>query len=482
VPEMLIGGEWRAAVAEEQLEVVNPATEETVDLVPAGTPEDVDLAVATAKRAFADWSKTDVEKRAAILAKAADLIHEHAKELAATLTSEQGKPLAEAMGEVTHLAHGVRFYAQAATKVRGAYQDLPSTLGPAYGMVIRRPIGVCAAITPYNFPLTLLGTKVAPALAAGNTVVAKPASTTPLATLAVARLFSEAGVPDGVLNVVTGRGADIGDALVGHPDVRRIAFTGSTNVGRHVAALAAPDLKRLTLELGGSDPVIVCADADVDAAVKAVIIGRYWNAGQACLGCKRVFVHDSVYDAFVSQLVDRVGRYEPGDGAVKAEKPKLRMGPIHTRAGRDELLEQIESGVSSGGELLIGGGTPTGDKGWFLEPAVIAEPGEASRLVTEEVFGPVLPVFRFSEFDDAIRRANDTPYGLGSSIWTHDARLIHRAAQEIDSGMTWVNQIHYGYDELPFGGVKASGYGKEHGIEALDSYVEIKSVVVGGLS
>ena len=482
MPEMLIGGEWRAAAAEEQLEVVNPATEDVVDSVPAGTPEDVDLAVATAKRAFADWSATDVEKRAGILAKAADLIGEHAKELAATLTSEQGKPVAEAIGEVNHLAHGVRFYAEAATKVRGVYQDLPSTFGPAYGMVIRRPLGVCAAITPYNFPLTLLGTKVAPALAAGNTVVAKPAATTPLATLQVARLFSEAGVPDGVLNVVTGRGSEIGDALVGHPDVRRIAFTGSTAVGRHVAALAAPDLKRLSLELGGSDPVIVCADADVDAAVKAVIIGRYWNAGQACLGCKRVFVHDSVYDAFVSQLVDRVGRYEPGDGTVKAEKPKLRMGPIHTRAGRDELLEQIESGVSSGGELLIGGGTGSGDKGWFLEPAVIAQPAEASRLVTEEVFGPVLPVFRFTDFDDAISRANDTPYGLGSSIWTHDARLIHRAAQEIEAGMTWVNQIHYGYDELPFGGVKASGYGKEHGIEALDSYVEIKSVVVGGLS
>ena len=198
--------------------------------------------------------------------------------------------------------------------------------------MIRRPIGVCAAITPYNFPLTLLGTKVAPALASGNTVVAKPAATTPLATLEVARIFAEAGVPDGVLNVVTGRGADIGDALAGHPDVRRVAFTGSTEVGRHVVAVAGPQMKRVTLELGGSDPVIVCEDADVDAAVKAVIIGRYWNAGQACLGCKRVFVHDSVYDDFVSQLVDRVKRYEPGDGTVKAEKPRLRMGPIHTRA------------------------------------------------------------------------------------------------------------------------------------------------------
>jgi succinate-semialdehyde dehydrogenase/glutarate-semialdehyde dehydrogenase len=225
--------------------------------------------------------------------------------------------------------------------------------------------------------------------------------------------------------------------------------------------------------------VIICADADVDAAVKAVIIGRYWNAGQACLGCKRVFVHDSVYDDFVGQLVDRVGRYEPGDGTTKPEKPKLRMGPIHTKAGRDELLAQIES---SGGEVLIGGGTGSSEKGWFLEPAVIAEPEADSRLTREEVFGPVLPVFRFTDFDDAITRANDTQYGLGSSIWTHDARLIHRAAQEIDSGMTWVNQIHYGYDELPFGGVKASGYGKEHGLEALDSYVEIKSVVVGGLA
>ena len=482
MPEMLIGGEWRQGAAKEDLEVINPATEEVVDTVPAGSPDDVEFAVATAKRAFPEWSRTDVEKRAAVVAKAAGLIEDNGRDLAAILTAEQGKPLAEAMGEVTHLAHGLHFYAEAATKVRGAYQELPSTLGPAYGLVIRRPLGVCAAITPYNFPLTLLGTKLGPALASGNTVVAKPAATTPLATLAVARLFGEAGLPDGVLNVVTGRGSAIGDALVGHRDVGRVAFTGSTAVGRHVAELAASGLKRISLELGGSDPVIVCADADVGAAVKAVIIGRYWNAGQACLGCKRVFVHESVYDEFVDDLVARVGRYEPGDGTVKAEKPRLRMGPIHTRAGRDELVEQLSDGVSSGGEVLIGGGTGGHDRGFFLEPAVVAEPGPDSRLMREEVFGPVLPVMRFTDFDDAIARANDTPYGLGSSLWTHDARLIHRAGQEIESGMTWVNQIHYGYDELPFGGVKASGIGKEHGIEALDSYVDLKSVVVGGLA
>jgi succinate-semialdehyde dehydrogenase / glutarate-semialdehyde dehydrogenase len=477
---MLIGGEWRQAASSRELEVVNPATEQVVGTVPSGEAADVELAVATAKRAFADWAATDAEKRAHVLAAAAALIEERAADIAAVLTAEQGKPSAEARGEVTHLAHGVRYYAEAATKVRGAYQELPSAFGPAYGQVIRRPMGVCAAITPYNFPLTLLGTKVAPALASGNTVVAKPAATTPLATLEVARSFADAGVPDGVLNVVTGRGSDIGDALVGHADVRRVAFTGSTEVGRHVVSIAGPQLKRVTLELGGSDPVIVCEDADVEAAVKAVIIGRYWNAGQACLGCKRVFVHDAVYDEFVGSLVERVKRDEPGDGSVKAEKPRLRMGPIHTRAGRDELVEQLED--ARGGEVLTGGGTGGHDKGWFLEPAVVAEPGAGSRLLTEEVFGPVLPVLRYRDFDDALERANDTPYGLGSSIWTHDVRRINRAAQDIDAGMTWVNQIHYGYDELPFGGLKDSGFGKEHGLEALDSYVETKSVVVGGLA
>src|SRR4051812_2069296 len=475
---MLIGGGGGQASSHREIEVVNPATEEVAGVVPGGDAADVDLAVATAKRAFADWAATDTEKRAEILARAAALIEERAKDLAAVLTAEQGKPLLEARGEVTHLAHGVRYYAEAATKVRGVHQELPSAFGPAYGQVLRRPLGVCVAITPYNFPLTLLGTKVAPALVSGNTVVAKPAATTPLATLEVARLFAEAGVPDGVLNVVTGRGADIGDALVGHADVRRVAFTGSTAVGRHVMEVAGPLLKRVTLELGGSDPVIVCEDADVEAAVKAVIIGRYWNAGQACLGCKRVFVHESVHDEFVAQLVERVERYEPGDGTVKAEKPRLRMGPIHTRAGRDELLAQIED---SGGEVLTGGGTGGHDKGFFLEPAGIAEPRPDSRVMREEVFGPVLPVLRYSDFDEAIARANDTPYGLGSSIWTHDVRKIHRAARDVDAGMTWVNQIHYGYDELPFGGIKDSGFGKEHGLEALDSYVELKSVVVGGL-
>ena len=378
----------------------------------------------------------------------------------------------------------MHFYAEAATKVRGAYQELPSTLGPAYGMVIRRPMGVCAAITPYNFPLTLLGTKVAPALASGNTVVAKPAATTPLATLQVARLFSEAGLPDGVLNVVTGRGRDIGDALVQHPDVRRIAFTGSTAVGRHVAGLAAPDLKRLTLELGGSDPVIICADADVDAAVKAVIIGRYWNAGQACLGCKRVFVHDSVYDDFVGPA-GRTRRAATSRATARS-RPRSRSsawGRSTPRPAATSCSSRSRTAISKRRRAADRRRDHGAREG--LVPRARGDRRAGQRLATHAPRRCSARSCRCSASPTSTTPSREptTPRTASArALWTHDARLIHRAAQEIESGMTWVNQIHYGYDELPFGGVKASGYGKEHGIEALDSYVEIKSVVVGGLN
>ena len=400
------------------------------------------------------------------------------------LTSEQGKPIAEARGEVTHLAHGVRYYAEAATKVRGAYQELPSAFGPAYGQVIRRPMGVCAAITPYNFPLTLLGTKVAPALASGNTVVAKPAATTPLATLEVARLFAEAGRAR--RRAQRRHRPRLGDRRRARRPSRRAPRSRSPARPRSAAtslSVAGPLLKRVTLELGGSDPVIVCEDADVDAAVKAVIIGRYWNAGQACLGCKRVFVHDSVYDDFVAQLVERVERYEPGDGTVKAEKPRLRMGPIHTRAGRDELLEQIEDGVATAASCSPAAAPAATTRAGSSSRRSSPSPAADSRLMTEEVFGPVLPVFRYSRLRRR-HRAAPTTRRTGSaprSGRTTCARSTARRS-EIDAGMTWVNQIHYGYDELPFGGIKDSGFGKEHGLEALDCYVELKSVVVGGLA
>ncbi len=463
-----------------RIAVADPATGQTVDEVPTATAEEVDAAVAAAASAFAAWRRTDTAERAAHLSRLADAAEAHAGALVALLTREQGKPTLEAQGELRHFLGGLRYYAEAATKLRGSYQELPSQFGPAYGLVTRRPMGVVGAITPWNFPLTLLANKVGPALAAGNTVVAKPAETTPLTTLRVAELAGEAGLPPGVLNVVTG-GPETGEALVAHPDVRRVAFTGQTGTGRRIMELAGPALKHVSLELGGSDPTIVLADADLDAAVKNIQIGRYWNCGQACLAPKRAFVHAEVYQAFLDRLVERVGRYEPGPGDTRADKPKLRIGPMHTAAQRDLVAAQLGDALDGGAKVLVGGEALDGP-GHFFQPAVVVDAPEDSRLATEEVFGPVLPVWSVGGLDEAIERANATSYGLGSSIWTRSAVAIDRATRELEAGVTWVNQLHYGYDELPFGGTKQSGLGREHGLEALGEYTELKSVVVGGLA
>jgi len=469
-----------AAGAGGRIAVADPATGETIDEVAAATAAEVDAAVGAAAGAFAAWRRTDAVERAGHLRRLADLAEAHADELVALLTREQGKPTLEAQGELRHFLAGLHYYAEAATKLRGSYQELPSQFGPAYGLVVRRPLGVVGAITPWNFPLTLLANKLGPALAAGNTVVAKPAETTPLTTLRVAELAAEAGLPPGVLNVVTG-GPQTGEALVAHPDVRRVAFTGQTSTGRRIMELAGPALKHVSLELGGSDPTIVLGDADLDAAVKNIQIGRYWNCGQACLAPKRAFVHAEVYQAFLDRLVERVGRYEPGPGDTRADKPKLRIGPLHTAAQRDLLVAQLKDAVDRGAKVLVGGEALDGP-GHFFQPAVVVDAPEGSRLATEEVFGPVLPVWKVDGLDEAVERANATSYGLGSSIWTRSAVAIDRATRELEAGVTWVNQLHYGYDELPFGGTKQSGLGREHGLEALGEYTELKSVVVGGLA
>jgi acyl-CoA reductase-like NAD-dependent aldehyde dehydrogenase len=476
---MWIGGNATAGTGR-RLAVANPANGETFEEVPAATADEVDAAVQAAAEAFTAWRRTDAAERAGHLRRLADAAEAHADELVALLTREQGKPTLEAQGELRHFLAGLRYYAETATKVRGSYQELPSQFGPAYGIVLRRPLGVVGAITPWNFPLTLLANKVGPALAAGNTVVAKPAETTPLTTLLVARLAADAGLPPGVLNVVTG-GPETGEALVAHPGVRRVAFTGQTATGRRIMELAGPALKHVSLELGGSDPTIVLADADLDAAVRNIQIGRYWNCGQACLAPKRAFVQAEVYDAFVDLLVARVGRYEPGPGEVRAEKPKLRIGPLHTSAQRELLLDQLAEALDRGAKALVGGEAVDGP-GHFFQPAVVVDVPADARLATEEVFGPVLPVWKVDGLDEAIDRANATPYGLGSSIWTRSAVAVDRATRELEAGVTWVNQLHYGYDELPFGGTKESGFGREHGLEALAEYTELKSVVVGGLA
>jgi succinate-semialdehyde dehydrogenase/glutarate-semialdehyde dehydrogenase len=478
--QALIGGEQVGAKSGEETPIVNPATEEEFDAVPKGGPEDVDAAVAAAKGAFSEWSKKDPDERAQLMRAGIARIQENGKEIAQLLVREQGKPFSEAMGELHHFLHGMNYYADLASKIEGVYANLPSALGRAYGMVIKKPIGVCVAIVPYNFPLTLMGTKVGPALAAGNTIVVKPANTTPLATLRVAELMQEAELPPGVLNVVTGPGKEVGEALATHPDVRRVALTGSTQTGRRMMEIAAPKFKRVSAELGGSDPVIVFPDADVDAAVRGINIGRFFNAGQACLAAKRVYVFDEVYDEFMEGITKRVSRYELGDGMEKAEKPKIRMGPLNAAKHRDLLADQLQDAVDRGAKVAVGGDGHDG-KGYFFEPTVIENAPHDSRVVREETFGPLLPVFKVNDVDEAIRLANDSPYGLGSSVYTHNVKWIHRAAQEIEAGMTWVNQLHFGYDELPFGGVKDSGIGREHGKEAIEHYLEQKSVVVGGL-
>lgn len=483
--QMFINGEWVDAQDGKTYEIKNPANGAVIDSVPFGTAADAARAVAAATAAFAEWADTSPDERADAIRKGLALVQEHEKEIVGLLTAEQGKPLFEAKGEFHHFIHGMEFYAGLSSKIRGAQVPLPPAMGKnTYGMVIKRPVGVAVGIIPWNFPLTLMGTKVGPALVAGCPIIIKPSETTPLATLKVIGLLNEAGLPAGVLQCVTGFGPDIGEPLVTHPDVRRVALTGSSKTGRRVMELAAPDFKRITLELGGSDPMIVCPDADMRKAINGAMIGRFWNAGQACLAVKRLFVFDDVYDEFVDGLVNKVGRYAPGDPTTRPDKPNIRMGPIHAEFQLKEVEAQLADAVEKGAEVLIGGNRPEGDayaNGYYLNPAVVANVPEDSKLATEEVFGPVLPVWRVSSIEEAIAKANNTEYGLGSSIWTNNMAWANKAVREINAGVTWINQIHYGYDELPFGGIKASGLGHEHGPEAVDYYLEPKGAVFGGL-
>src|SRR5439155_17963037 len=374
------------------------------------------------------------------------------------------------------------FYAGLASKVRGAHVPLPQK--GAYGMVIHQPIGVCAGIVPWNFPLTLMGTKLGPALAAGNTIIIKPASTTPLATLAAMEAIQSAtyadgkkSLPKGTVNVVTGPGGVVGEALLEHPKIRRIAFTGSTEVGRHVMEVAGREIKRITLELGGSDPMIVMDDANVETAVKMADVGRFFNCGQMCLGVKRLFLHESIADSFVDSLADILRKKTFGNGMQR----ESRMGPLHLDYQRAEIEEQLEDARSRGAKTIVGGERPAGeglDKGFFYQPTLLIDVPLDARVSREEVFGPALPIYRFTDLDEAIEIANSSEYGLGASIWTHNLLHANKAIERLQAGNVWVNSLHYGYDELPFGGVKASGVGREHGPEALDYYLETKGVVV----
>lgn len=475
--ELFVGGEFLRTRCD-RLPVVNPATEEVLDTVPRAGAEEVDLAVRNAQAAFRSWSATPAARRGDLMLRAAHHVLDHLEELSRTLTLEQGKPLRESRLEIRRFVETLVHYAGLGRNLRGGY--VPNLDEGAYGLVLKRPMGVVAAIVPWNFPTTLLGNKLGPALVTGNTVVAKPAETTPLTTLRIAQLLHEAGLPPGVFNVVTGTGPETGEALVRHPLVRKVAFTGSTAVGQRIMALAAEGVKRVTLELGGSDPMIVCDDADLDAAASAASVGRFFNCGQACVAVKRLYVFASVAEAFLDKLLARVQRLRVGPGLEEG----VHMGPLHTARQRQRIEEQVQDALDRGARLVHGGRRPQDPRlhrGYFSEPTVLLDPELESRVAREEVFGPVLPVWRVHDLEEAIQRANDSPYGLGSSIWTRSLQRASEAAERLEAGYTWVNSVNRIYDELPFGGVKQSGFGKEHGLEALDYYMETKSVVVRAL-
>jgi acyl-CoA reductase-like NAD-dependent aldehyde dehydrogenase len=458
------------------LPVTNPGTGQVFAEVAAGTEADVDRAVRAAADALREWAALAVSRRGEILGAAAHHVEQHLDDLIPLLTREQGKTLRDSRIEITKAIDTLMHYAGLSKALRGAHAP---NLDPGVdGVVLRRPLGVVGAIVPWNFPTTLLCNKLAPAVVAGNTVVAKPAGTTPLTTLRFAELLAEGGLPAGVFNVVTGGGSLTGTALVKHPGVRKIAFTGSTPVGEQIMALAARGCKRVTLELGGSDPMIICDDADLQAAASAASMGRFYNCGQACLAIKRVYVFDSVAEEVIEEITAKAARLRVGRGDVKG----TQMGPLHTAAQRDEVAGQLERTLALGGTLATGGGAPEDSElsqGFFYQPTVVVDPPHDSPMATEEVFGPALPIWRVRDLDEAIERANASPFGLGSSVWTRDLQRARAAAERIEAGYTWINSRTKVYDELPFGGWKSSGYGKEHGEEAFDYYTETKSVVFG---
>jgi acyl-CoA reductase-like NAD-dependent aldehyde dehydrogenase len=457
------------------LTITNPGTGELVGHVTAASATDADAAVRSAHAALHDWSRLGYAERGRILHACAEAVEARVEELVPILVAEQGKTLREAGIELRKAADTLEHYAGLAKEVRGISVH---GLDPGVdGRVIRRPLGVVAAIVPWNFPTTLLCNKLGPALLCGNTVVAKPADTTPFTTLRLAEILTEAGVPPGVLNVVTGAGPVAGEALVTHPLVRKVAFTGSTPTGERVAALAAKGSKRVTLELGGSDPLIICDDADLNAAASAASMGRFYNCGQACLATKRVYVFDAVADEVTALVAAKARRLRIGIGT----DPQAQLGPLHSERQREILERQLGETLARGGDVVAGGGRPDDPalaNGWFHQPTVVVDPPKDSPLAREEVFGPVLPIWRVKNLDEAIELANDSPFGLGSAIWTGGLQTAERAAAELDCGYTWINSPTKVYDELPFGGVKSSGYGKEHGSEAFDHYTDLKSVVV----
>jgi acyl-CoA reductase-like NAD-dependent aldehyde dehydrogenase len=474
--EMRIGGKEVGSQDETWIEVKNPATGELIDRVPAGSGGDVAEAVDAAAAAFDDWKKKSMRERGKILFFAAEKVRGQHRDLARLLTMEQGKPLREAIDEVRGYANTLEFYAGISAQPSGETVRLGAA-GDA--LVVREPLGVCGAIIPWNMPVIIMGWKVGPALLAGNTMVLKPASATPLTTLRLARILDEAGLTAGALNVVTGSGREAGEALVKNKEVKKISFTGNWTTGKRIRELASEHLKDLSLELGGSDPMIVMDDAEITKAVEGALRGRFYNAGQTCTAVKRLYVHERIADEFVQRLRARISGMNVGNGLG----PKTDMGPLTSAEQRERIIRMVERTRERGdGTILAGGGVLHGkayESGYFYHPTLVTGVAPDSSLVTEELFGPVLPVMTVPDLDAAIAGANNSRYGLGASVWTKNISTVRRVFDEVHAGIIWVNRHLTVPPEVPFGGIRESGIGRENGYRAVDQWSRTRTLFLG---
>ncbi|GGJ84975.1 NAD-dependent succinate-semialdehyde dehydrogenase [Pseudomonas matsuisoli] len=466
---LLINGEWRAALSGKTLDIVNPATEAVIGQLAHAEQADLDLALKAAQNGFEVWREMSAFERCKIMRKAANLLRERAKEIAVLMTREQGKPLAQAEAEAMAGADIIDWFAEEGRRTYG--QVIPARAPDVYQLTLKTPVGPVAAFTPWNFPINQVVRKLSAALAAGCSIIVKGPEETPASPAELIRAFVDAGVPAGVINLVYGIPADISNYLIAHPTIRKISFTGSTPVGKQLAALAGQHMKRVTMELGGHAPVIVCADADVELAAKEMAASKFRNAGQVCISPTRFLVEEPVYAQFVEAFV----RYAKDINVGEGESDGVTMGPLANSRRAPALVALVEDAVAKGAELLVGG-KRIERKGYFFEPTVLGNVPVNANIMNDEPFGPVAVIRPFNTLDEAIAEANRLPYGLAAYAYTSSTLNATRIGQRVETGMLTINHVGLASPELPFGGIKDSGYGTEGGSEAINNYLETKLV------
>lgn len=471
--DLFIGGEWRAATGGGRLGVEDPSTEETLVEVADGQAEDAMAALTAAAEKQGEWAQCAPRDRGEILRRAYEAIVEQADDLALLMTLEMGKSVAESKAEISYAAEFFRWFSEEAVRIHGRY--MVNTTGKGRILTMRQPVGPCVFVTPWNFPTAMGTRKLAPAIAAGCTMVVKPAQQTPLSMLALAKILQEAGLPDGVLNVITAKhsGAVI-EPLLKDPRTRKLSFTGSTEVGRKLIEQSAEQVLRVSMELGGNAPFLVFEDADLDAAVEGAMLAKMRNVGEACTAANRFHVHESLAEEFAARMAEEMGKLKMGRGT----EPDVDVGPLVDGAQRDKVAELVEDAVERGAKVLLGGNKGDG-AGYFYEPTVLSQVPDEARLLGEEIFGPVAPVATFSSDEEAIEAANRTEYGLVAYVYTRDLDRAFRVSEGIETGMVGLNQGVVSNPAAPFGGVKQSGFGREGGFEGIGEYLETKYVAIG---